>query len=109
MRRYTVYMLASSSRRLYVGVTSNLPRRLLQHRFGKGSRFAARYGITRLVYVEEAPTAPAAIARETQLKGWRREKKVRLIEGMNPDWEDLGRYVLGDGAGWRADSSLRSE
>ena len=71
-------------------MTSNLAGRLSQHRRGvyPGS-FTHRYNITRLVYVEAAPTAWAAIRREKQLKGWSREKKVRLIECRNPGWEDL--------------------
>jgi putative endonuclease len=111
MRTYTVYLLANRKRRLYIGVTSNLTRRLHQHRAGTGSRFAARYAITRLVLIEAFASPLDAIAREKQLKKWSRWKKLALIEAGNPQWEDLGRYVLGtpDGAGWRPDSSQRSE
>jgi putative endonuclease len=96
VRTYTVYMLANRHHRLYIGVTSNLTRRLHQHRTGTGSRFAARYSITRLVLVEVCASPLEAIAREKQLKQWSRAKKLALIEKANPNWEDLGRFVLGD-------------
>jgi putative endonuclease len=86
---FHVYILASHTRRLYIGVTGNLPRRLAQHRAGMASRFTQRYGITSLVYVEQASTARDAIAREKQLKGWVRRRKVALIEAFNPEWRDL--------------------
>ena len=84
-----VYIIASRSRTLYIGVTSDLMRRMDQHKRKIGSEFAARYNITRLVHYEEYPDIRAAIAREKQLKKWRREKKVWLIERENPDWKDL--------------------
>jgi putative endonuclease len=95
MRTYTVYILANRHHRLYIGVTSNLTRRLQQHRTGTGSRFAARYAMTRLVLVEVSTSPLEAIVREKQLKQWSRAKKLALIEKVNPDWEDLGRFVLG--------------
>jgi putative endonuclease len=95
MRTYTVYVLANRRHRLYIGVTSNLTRRLHQHRTGTGSRFAARYAMTRLVMVETCASPLEAIAREKQLKQWSRARKLALIEQVNPDWEDLGRFVLG--------------
>jgi putative endonuclease len=61
-----------------------------QHRNGLGSKFCRRYGIDRLVYVEEYPTIEEAIVREKRLKRWHREWKIELIEGMNPAWRDLG-------------------
>ena len=89
---YTVYLLASRSRALYVGVTNDLARRLAEHREGSG--YTARYRIDRLVYHEAHASARDAIAREKQIKAWRREKKVALIERENPGWRDLawGRY-----------------
>lgn len=84
-----VYIIASRSRTLYIGVTNNLERRMSEHRRKAGSRFAAKYNITRLVYYERFDDIRDALAREKRLKKWRREKKVRLIEGENPDWKDL--------------------
>jgi putative endonuclease len=89
-REYFVYILASRSRVLYVGVTSNLMLRLQEHRMGKAENaFTARYKVTRLVYVEQTSHALEAIEREKQIKRWRREKKVALIESLNPTWRDL--------------------
>ena len=88
MRTFYVYILASRSRTLYVGVTNDLVRRLAQHR-ATASEFSARYRCSRLVFVEAALDVRAAIAREKQLKRWRREKKIALIEAQNPAWDDL--------------------
>jgi putative endonuclease len=88
MRQYYVYILASKSRVLYIGVTNDLQRRIDQHRsaiFG----FTARYRVTRLVYYEVADRPYDAIAREKQLKLLNRAKKVALIAKMNPKWDDL--------------------
>ena len=84
-----MYILASPTRELYVGVTNDLARRLGEHRDGK-SAFTRAHGTTRLVYAEQAAEARVAIAREKQVKGWKRVKKIELIEGMNPEWEDFG-------------------
>ena len=85
-----VYLLASGyNARLYVGATSNLVGRVIQHREGSFNGFTTRYGITRLVYYEVADTMDAAIAREKQLKKWRREWNRNLIERENPAWNDL--------------------
>ena len=92
---YYVYILASDTRVLYAGVTSNLLLRITQHRKGTGSEFTARYNITRLVYAEETGDVHAALAREKQIKRWRREKKVALINSVNPDWNDLAVTWLG--------------
>ncbi len=86
---YFVYILASRSRTLYVGVTRDLPRRLHEHRSGRPPGFTSRYRITRLVHFEQTPDARSAIAREKEIKGWRRAKKVTLIEAENPTWKDL--------------------
>ena len=74
---------------LYTGVTADVPERVGQHRAGKGSLHCARYDITRLVYIEEAPTMYDAIAREKQIKKWNRAWKIALVEQQNPDWRDL--------------------
>ena len=90
MRSCYVYILASHARRLYVGMTSNLDRRLLQHRrVAFEGAHSARYRVTRLVYFELASSRRAAAAREHQIKGWLRSKKVALIEAANPFWDDL--------------------
>ena len=89
IRTFYVYILASRSRVLYVGVTNNLARRMNEHRHGSLPSFTARYRVTRLVYFEEFADIRAAIAREKEIKGWVRRRKVRLIERMNPTWEDL--------------------
>ena len=89
MRTYYVYILASFSRSLYVGVTNDLERRLQQHREQGPSKFIGRYRITRLVHCETFADPRDAIAREKQIKNWRREKKIALIEEANAQWHDL--------------------
>jgi putative endonuclease len=81
--------MASKSRTLYTGVSSNLERRVLQHRGKLLPGFTARYNIDRLVYFEACGDILAAIAREKQIKGWSRKKKIALIESVNRDWKDL--------------------
>lgn len=88
MGDYYVYILASPARTLYTGVTNNLERRVRQHRAAE-SEFTSRYNITRLVHYEVTNSVTTAIAREKEIKGWRREKKVALIEEDNPAWDDL--------------------
>src|ERR1035438_828008 len=87
--RYYVYILASKSRTLYVGITSDLGTRIREHRSGIYGGFTADYKVHRLVYYEQFQWVQAAINREKQLKHWRREKKIVLIERDNPTWEDL--------------------
>jgi putative endonuclease len=92
--RPVVYILASPNKRaLYIGVTTDLGRRVEEHRLGL-SVHTARDNITRLVYIESHDTAPDAIEQEKQLKRWRREKKIALIEAANPEWLDLSSEVL---------------
>jgi putative endonuclease len=88
MRQYYVYILASHSRTLYVGVTNNLVKRLYYHRSAVGG-FVAKYRVYYLVYYEEHGHPLNAIAREKQIKGWVRRKKIDLIERFNPAWVDL--------------------
>jgi putative endonuclease len=93
-RHYTVYILASGRHgTLYIGVTNNLRMRLEQHRAGRGSEFVKKYAVYRLVCVEEHPSPQEAIAREKQLKEWRRDWKIRLIEQDNLDWSDLSHLL----------------
>ncbi len=90
MRRdYFVYIMANMHRTTYIGVTNNLERRVYQHKTGSLGRFTSKYGLTDLVFHEIFSDVRDAIAREKELKGWRCEKKVALIEAMSPDWVDL--------------------
>ena len=93
MGQYTVYILASHARVMYVGVTRDLRRRVWQHWNGVVPGFTKQYRVTRLVYYEQISHIIAAIAREKQLKGWPRARKLCLIERTNPGWIDLS-------AGW---------
>jgi putative endonuclease len=86
---FYVYIAASRSRTLYVGVTSNLHKRVWQHKNKTFGGFTARYNIDRLVYHEQFDDIRSAIDREKQLKRWSRPKKLWLIETMNPTWLDL--------------------
>jgi putative endonuclease len=88
MRQYWVYILASRSRVLYIGVTNNLELRVAQHRQGVHG-FTAKYRVTRLVYYETTTDVIAAITREKVLKRWSRARKIQLIQSMNPTWDDL--------------------
>jgi putative endonuclease len=89
MKVYYVYIMSSLTKTLYTGVSSALRQRVEQHKNGTAHSFTSRYKIDRLVYFEEYLNVTEAIAREKQVKAYRREKKVRLIESMNPEWEDL--------------------
>ena len=108
MKSYYVYVLASLSRVLYTGVTNDLLRRVWEHRNDAVDGFTKQYRVHRLVHFEETPDVYGAIAREKQIKGWRRAKKVALIEAGNPRWEDLWPTICGD-QGAPRDSSRRSE
>lgn len=86
---YYVYIMASRTCTLYVGVTSDLQRRVFEHKQKLVPGFTRRYGITRLVYYEDYGEVLEAIAREKRIKGWRRARKVDLIESANARWRDL--------------------
>ena len=86
---YFVYIVSSNSGTLYIGITNDIERRMREHKSGEFEGFASKYGCTRLVYYERYDQVLRAISREKQLKGWRREKKIALIEKPNPRWEDL--------------------
>ena len=88
-KQYWVYILTNHARTLYTGVTNDLARRVAEHRAGRGGAFTARYRIDRLVHFEEFGDVRDAIQREKQIKGWTREKKVRLVEAQNAGWIDL--------------------
>ena len=89
MKEYYVYIMTNRSRKLYTGVTSNLAARVNQHKEGKGSKFTSKYKLNQLAYYEVFPNIHEAIAREKQIKGWLRKKKIELIESTNPMWKDL--------------------
>jgi putative endonuclease len=99
-RLYYVYIMASKSRVIYVGVTGFLMARVLRHRSGEGGAFTRRYRVERLVYFHGFSDVGDAIARETEIKKCRREKKVALIHAENPTWEDLA-------AGWGETAVMR--
>ena len=89
MNQYYVYVMTSYRGTLYIGVTKDLTRRIYEHRLKLADGFTKRYNISKLVYYEATEDIKSAIAREKQIKGWLRSKKVALIESMNPYWEDL--------------------
>ena len=92
---YYVYILASRRHgTLYIGVTNSVQKRLEQHKAGKGSSFVKRYGVCRLVHVETYQLAEEAITREKQLKRWKRDWKIELIERENPEWRDLSDLLV---------------
>ena len=88
-RNYYVYIMASVRRTLYIGVTSNLEGRVYEHKHGLKRGFTSRYHVGRLVHIEVSSDIRDAIAREKELKGWSRAKKIALIERENPEWRDL--------------------
>ncbi len=89
MKEYFVYILTNASGTLYTGMTNNLERRMREHKFGEVPGFARRFRLARLVYFEKGGEVESAIAREKQIKGWLRKRKIELIESVNPDWRDL--------------------
>ena len=96
MKQYYVYILASGKNgTIYIGVTSNLARRVYEHKSNVVEGFTKKYGTHRLVYYEQTEDANSAIAREKQLKAWRRSWKVDLIEKTNTGWKDLYNDICG--------------
>ena len=90
MRDYFVYILTNMNHTvLYTGVTNNLYQRVMDHRAGKGGKFTARYQIRKLIYYEVYEMVEDAIVREKQIKAGSRQKKLDLVNEMNPDWFDL--------------------
>lgn len=88
-RTYYVYITASVSKVLYVGVTNNLVRRIWEHKQKHVPGFTQKYNVDKLVYFEHTSEVISALEREKQIKAYRREKKTALIAGTNPDWQDL--------------------
>ena len=89
MKRYYVYILTNATGTLYTGVTNNLKRRVYEHKHKLVEGFTKRYNVSRLVCYEETGDIKAALMREKQIKGWLRQKKIKLIKSVNPKWEDL--------------------
>ena len=89
MKHYFVYILTSKSGTLYIGMTNDLNRRMYEHKHKLIPGFTARYNVNRLMYFEAFNEPQQAIAREKQIKGWVRRKKIALIEENNPTWRDL--------------------
>ena len=88
-RNYYVYIMANRTRMLYTGVTNNLERRVYEHKNRITTGFTSKYNLNRLVYYESYFQVRDAIAREKQIKGWLRTKKIALIQSLNPEWKDL--------------------
>jgi len=95
IRTYYVYFMTNRSGTLYIGVTNNLERRVLEHKQKLIPGFTKKYNIDRLVYFEGSDSMVEAIAREKQIKGWLRKKKIELIESTNPKWRDLSENWYG--------------
>jgi putative endonuclease len=89
LKDYYVYLMSNVSRTLYVGVTNDLQRRVSEHKQKLTPGFTRKCNLTLLVYFEATPDIRAGLAREKQIKGWLRAKKVALIESINPNWPDL--------------------
>ena len=98
-RTYYVYIMASRSGTLYIGVTNDLERRVDEHKHAAVGGFTDRYRVKHLVYFEDTDDIGAAIAREKELKGWRRNKKIALVETANPTWRDLSVGLFGNVSG----------
>jgi putative endonuclease len=93
MKNYYVYIMTSPSGTLYTGMTSNLVRRVYEHKQILVDGFTKKYNVTRLAYYEQTSDVQTALAREKEMKKWRRSKKIALIKSINPKWQDLS-------AGW---------
>lgn len=81
--------MTNHSRTLYIGVTNDLTRRIFEHKSKLIPGFCAKYNLTKLIYCEQTSDIRSAIAREKELKGWLRQKKINLIENLNPNWDEL--------------------
>lgn len=90
MKSYYVYILTTQNNKvMYVGVTNNLVRRLYEHKNHLVDGFTKKYNVTKLVYFEDTNCIESAIAREKQIKGWRRDRKNQLVESQNPSWNEI--------------------
>ena len=94
-KQYCIYIMTNSHHTvLYTGVTNNLARRVYEHKNGLGGIFTRKYNIQKLVYYEVGENINATIAREKQIKGGSRQKKIDLIESLNPEWKDLYEEII---------------
>ena len=95
MKNYYIYIMANKTNTtIYIGVTSNLIKRVWEHKNKLVDGFTKHYNVNKLVYYEETTDVNSAIAREKQLKGWNRAKKNKLIDSINPNWKDLYDDIL---------------
>ncbi len=94
MNNYYVYILTNKSRTLYVGMTNNLERRVYEHKNKLVPGFTSKYNLDIILYYEQTADVLSAIAREKQIKGWTRSKKIALIESQNPKWLDLSNQIF---------------
>jgi putative endonuclease len=108
MSYYYAYIMTNNYATLYTGVTNDLERRVYEHKQKLIPGFTKKYNLTRLVWYKAGNGISVAIAREKQIKGWLRSKKVALIETMNPNWEDLSAGWFDDDTDERRGPSLRS-
>ena len=93
-RSYYVYLITNwNNRVIYTGVTNNLARRIYEHKNKLAEGFSKKYNISKLVYFEQTNDVSAAIAREKEIKKWRREKKNNLVNSANPEWKDLSKEL----------------
>ncbi|HLJ25485.1 MAG TPA: GIY-YIG nuclease family protein [Candidatus Angelobacter sp.] len=95
-RRYYLYMMSNRSKTIYTGMTNGLRKRVFQHKVGVNEGFTKKYKLDRLVYWERYGNVLQAIAREKEIKGWLRIKKIQLIVSVNPAWADLSRGLFPD-------------
>ncbi len=93
-KQYFVYIMSNKSRTLYTGVTNDLIRRVFEHKNKLTDGFTKKYNLNQLVWYEVADEPESAITREKQIKGWLRQRKISLIEEMNPEWDDLSKEIL---------------
>ena len=90
-KTFYVYIMASRSKVLYTGITNNLERRVWEHKNKMTGGFTKKFNVSRLVYYEETDDVGAAIGYEKKIKGWLRNKKIKLIESQNPEWKDIAK------------------
>ncbi len=97
LQKYYVYIMANKSRTLYTGMTNDLERRVYEHKHKLEKGFTSKYNITRLVWYEEFDGVEQAIEGEKKIKGWRRLKKIALIDSVNREWKDLAEGWFSEG------------
>jgi putative endonuclease len=108
VKNYWVYIITGRTRTLYIRITNDLERRVAEHKHGSVPGFCSKYTLNRLAYCEEHADVRVAIEREKKIKRWRREKKVALVESINPEWKDLSlNAILGSTAEANRQKSLR--